>query len=101
MKVFNLARMVAHPYDERGQNVFYSAKEFKARVIELLPGGEMPNCEMASYVIFYVLSGEADVSVNSKQVTIRENQCLITEPAMLSMKTKNGVRLLGIQVAKT
>jgi mannose-6-phosphate isomerase-like protein (cupin superfamily) len=101
MKVFNLAKMVVHPYDEREQNVFYSAKEFKTRVIELLPGGEMPNCEMASYVIFYALRGEADVSVNSEQVTLRENQCLITEPAMLSIKTKNGVRLMGIQVAKT
>ena len=101
MKVFDLAQMAAYPYEERGKNVFYQVKEFKTRIIELPPGGQMPACEMASYVIFAVLSGEADVSVNTEQVTIREKQCLITEPATLSMKTANGVKLLGIQVVKT
>ena len=101
MKVFDLAEMVAYPYEERGKNVFYQAKEFKARVIELPPGGQMPACEMASYVIFCVLNGEADVSVKAEQVTIREKQCLITEPATLSMRTDNGIKLLGIQVVKT
>ena len=100
MKIFDLAETAAFPYEEREKNVFYQTKEFKTRIIELPPGGQMPTCEMASHVIFFVLNGEARVTVNLESATLRENQCLITEPATLSMKTQSGVRLLGIQVAK-
>jgi len=101
MKVFDLNQMKAFPYEQREKNMFYQAKEFKTRIIELPPGGEMPSCEMASYVIFHVLSGEARATVNSETVELKEKQCLITEPATLSMRTEKGVRLMGIQIVKT
>jgi mannose-6-phosphate isomerase-like protein (cupin superfamily) len=101
MKVFDLNEIAALRYEQRDKNVFYQTKEFKTRIIELPPGGQMPTCEMASHVIFYVLGGEARVTVNSKTVEIKEKQCLITEPATLSMITENGVRLMGIQIVNT
>lgn len=55
---------------------------------------------MASYVIFYVIEGTAEVRVNQEKITFKEGQCLITEPAALSMKTKSGVKIMGIQVVK-
>jgi mannose-6-phosphate isomerase-like protein (cupin superfamily) len=100
MKVFDLRTMEAQPYAQRDKNVFYRVEGFKARIIELPPGGEMPLCEMASHVIFYVVKGSAEVTVNEKMETIEEGQCLITEPATLSMKTKNGVKIMGIQVER-
>ena len=100
-QVFDLKAMVSYPYEERDKNVFYKAKEFKARIIELPPGGEIPNCEMASHVIFYVLEGKAEVKVNLEKATIKAGQCLITEPATLSMKTEKGVRMMGIQIVKS
>ena len=101
MQIFDLKAMVSYPYEERDKNVFYKAKEFKARIIELPQGGEIPTCEMASYVVFYVLEGEAEVKINQKKATIKEGQCLITEPATLSMKTKKGVKIMGIQIIKS
>jgi len=100
MKIFNLGDVSALPYEQREKNVFYQTKEFKTRIIELPPGGHLPTCEMASHVIFYVLDGEARVTVNSKTIEIKEKQCLINEPATLSMTTGKGVRLMGIQIAK-
>ena len=100
MQVFDLKAMKAYPYEERDKNVFYKAEEFKARIIELPAGGEMPTCEMASYVIFYVIEGAAEVRVNQEIINIKEGQCLITEPATLSMRTNDGVKLMGIQVVK-
>jgi mannose-6-phosphate isomerase-like protein (cupin superfamily) len=100
MKVFDLGEMKALPYEQREKNVFYQSKEFKTRIIELPPGGEMPSCEMVSHVIFFVLSGKAKVKVNNKTVVLKEKQCLITEPSTISMKTDNGVRLIGIQITK-
>jgi len=101
MKVFDLNEMKAFPYERRDKNVFYQAQEFKTRIIELPPGGQMPTCEMAEHVMFYVLDGEARVTVNSEAVVLKEKQCLITEPATISMKTESGARLMGIQIAKS
>ena len=98
MKVFNLKEMRVFPYEQRDKNVFYQTEEFKTRIIELPPSGEMPTCEMASYVIFYVLDGEVKVTVNSETVELKEKQCLITEPASISMTTESGARLMGIQI---
>jgi quercetin dioxygenase-like cupin family protein len=101
MQLFNLKTMKSYPYEERDKNVFYKAKEFKARIIELPPGGEMSTCEMLSYVIFYVIKGTAEAKVNQEKIILKEGQCLITEPATLSMKTQDGVKMMGIQIIKT
>jgi len=101
MRVFDLGEMKAFPYERREKNVFYQVKEFKTRIVELPPGGEMPACQMASHVIFYVLDGEVSVTANSATAELKEKQCLITGPATLSMRTQKGVRLMGIQIVKT
>jgi len=101
MQLFNLKTMKPSPYEERDKNVFYKAKEFKTRIIELPPGGEMPTCEMLSYVIFYVIKGTAQAKVNQEKIILKEGQCLITEPATLSIKTQEGVKMMGIQIIKT
>ena len=100
MKVYDLSSMKAYPYAQRERNVFHQTGEFKTRIIELPPGGAMPECRMSSHVVFLVLEGQARVRVNGEEEAVREKQCLITEPAILSMSTDTGVRLLGIQVAK-
>jgi mannose-6-phosphate isomerase-like protein (cupin superfamily) len=100
MQVFDCRTMTSYPYEERDKNVFYKSKEFKARIIELTSGGKMPNCEMASYVVFFVIAGMAEVKIHHEKAVIKEGQCLITEPGMLSMETKDGVKMIGIQIEK-
>lgn len=99
MKTFDLHTMAAAPYEERDSNVFYQSPEFKARIIELPAGGSMPDCEMESYVVFTAIEGEATVKVNGEKTGLQAGQCLITEPATLSMETGNGVKILGLQIA--
>ena len=98
MQVVDLKAMESYPYEEREKNIVYNVEEFKVRIIKLPSGGKMPNCEMSSYVIFYVIEGTIDVMVNQEKATINEGQCLISEPATLSMKTINGARIMGIQI---
>lgn len=100
MQVFDIKTMVSYPYEERDKNVFYKTKEFKTRIIELPPGGEMPICEMVSYVIFFVVTGVAEVKANQEIVNIKEGQCLIAEPVTLSMKTENGVKIVATQIER-
>ena len=100
MEIFDLYRIPSFPYGQRNENVFYLTKEFKTRIINLHAGEKIPECEMASYVIFLVLKGEAIVTVDSKESVIDAGKCLISEPAVLSLRTKDGVRIMGIQIKK-
>ena len=100
MQVIDLKKNISYPYEEREKNIFYNAEEFKAKIIKLPAGGDMPTCKMSSYVIFYVIDGTVDVTVNQEKATINEGQCLISEPASLSMRTTGGVKIMGIQIIK-
>ena len=98
MQIFDLNKMQSFPYGERDKNVFYRTDEFKTRIIGLSAGEKIPECDMSSHVIFYVIEGEAIVSVNDEKKVISSGMCLITVPARLSLKTSSGVKILGIQI---
>jgi quercetin dioxygenase-like cupin family protein len=100
MNVFDFNKIKAYPYAERNKNILYSQSNFKVRIIELPPDGEMPTCKMDSYVIFYVIKGEVDIDINQENKILSEGHCLITEPATLSMRTRNGAKILGVQITQ-
>lgn len=100
MQIFNLDSLKTYPYSERDKNVFFKVDEFKTRIIKLLPGENIPECEMSSYVIFIVLEGNVEITVNTDKANLVKNQCLITEPSLISMKSRNGAKIIGIQVVK-
>mgnify|MGYP000041235016 CR=1 FL=1 len=98
MNLFHLKEMKIFPYEERDKNVFFKSDKFKIRLIELAPGEKMPDCTMRENVIFYVLKGETTIQINDEKVIIKEGDCLISEPGNFSMISKNGVKILGIQI---
>jgi len=98
MKVFDIKNMKAFSHAERNKNVLYGKENFKVRIIELPSQGEIQSCEMMSNVIFYVVKGTAEIMVNGEKTIISEGQCLITEPATISMRTENYLRMIGIQI---
>lgn len=100
MEIFDLNKIKSYPYNDRDKNVFYATDEFKTRIIDLVAGEEIPACQMAFYVIFYVINGEAVITVNSHKSVIDTGKCIITEPAVISLKSDTGVRIVGIQVKK-
>ena len=100
MQVLDLHRMEAFSHDQREKNVFYQAPGFKARIIELEPGGGMPVCQMAHIVLFVVLRGQLTVTVDADSAVLTEGQCLVTDPATISMHSEEGARFVGIQIAR-
>jgi quercetin dioxygenase-like cupin family protein len=88
MQIFNLTEMPAFPYKKRDKNVFDSSKEFKVRIIKLSSNEEIPSCEMGSFVVFYVLEGDAELTVNQDKSIIKTGMCIITDPSTFSLKTK-------------
>lgn len=98
MEVFDLMDLEAHGYENRQANVFFQNDLFKTRVIVLEAGGKIPECKMDSYVMFYVVKGEVLIRKVDETSVLKENQVYITEPALLSMESKAGARLMGIQI---
>lgn len=98
MKIFDLLKMQAQNYENRSANVFFQNDLFKTRIIVLERGGEIPACQMDSYVIFYVVEGEVLLRKNDESSVIKEKQVFISEPALLSMKSTAGARIMGIQI---
>jgi quercetin dioxygenase-like cupin family protein len=87
-------------YENRAKNVFFENNSFKTRIVGLEPKQSIPKCDMKSFVLFYVLSGEVEVTKNNESAILKDGHLLITEPAILLMKTETGAKLLGIQICK-
>lgn len=98
MKIFDLMDLNAESYENRNVNVFFKNDQFKTRIIVLEPGGAIPECQMDSFVMFYVLKGEVLLQKNQETSILKENQLFISEPALVSMETTLGARLMGIQI---
>ncbi|MDD3519697.1 MAG: hypothetical protein PHU65_00485 [Actinomycetota bacterium] len=98
MNIFDLKTIKTFPYKDRDKNVLFKSDGFKTRVIKLAENEEIPLCEMTDSVIFYVIEGEGEIVVNGEKNRIFTNNCIITEPAKISLKTKTGIKMLGIQI---
>jgi len=98
MEIFDVMDLAAQGYKNRQVNVFYQNNSFKTRVIVLEAGGKIPECQMDSYVMFYVVKGEVLLKKNEETSMLKENQVFISEPSVLSMESKIGARLMGIQI---
>lgn len=98
MEIFNLMDLAAQGYENRQVNVFYQNDLFKTRVIVIEAGGKIPECQMDTYVMFYVIKGEVVLTKNDETAMLKENQVFITEPALLSMESVSGARLMGVQI---
>ncbi|MFW5794263.1 MAG: hypothetical protein ACOCV1_02160 [Bacillota bacterium] len=98
MKIFDLMKLDIKSYEKKGVNVFFQNEKFKTHLIVLEAGGKISPCQMEAHVLFYVLKGEVLFRKNSESSILKENQVFITEPALLSMESASGARLMGIQI---
>jgi len=98
MKTFDLMKLEPEGKEDKGTEVFFQNEMFKTRVIVLEAGGKIPPCDMDMFVMFYVVKGEVLVKKNEESTVLKENQVFISEPAVLSMESVSGARIMGVQV---
>jgi quercetin dioxygenase-like cupin family protein len=98
MQIVDLMELEAQGYEQRQVNVFFQNDRFKARVIVLEAGGKIPDCQMDCYVMFYVVEGEVKLFCDGKASTLKQKQVFITDPAVVSMESECGARLMGVQI---
>ncbi len=100
MEIFDFNKITGFTYEERHKNVLHKTGDFKIRVIDLPENGTIPECEMATHVVFVVMHGQVDITVNGKEYSLFEKQSMASDPAVFSMKTREGTKLMGIQIQK-
>ena len=100
MKILDFNKIVGFPYEERHKNVLYNADDFKIRIIDLPENGSLPECNMESHVVFVVMHGQVDINVNGEKFSLTEKQSMVSEPGTFSMKSRDGAKLMGIQIQK-
>jgi len=98
MEIFDLNNSNIFPFEERDKNVLSQSGTFKVRLIQLEAGGEIPPCRMATDVIFCILQGKGIITVNDQSNQVKPHSLIITNPATISMRSKDGMKLLGIQI---
>ena len=96
MKLFNLSEIKFHP--EKDKNVLAENNKFKIRNIELECGEQIPECNMENWVLFYVRKGKGKIFINKKETIMAKESLVFTEPAMVSIKAKEAMKILGIIV---
>lgn len=101
MRLFDFKKITGFHYEERHKNILYQTDDFKIRVIDLPENGTMPECKMGTHVVFVVMCGQVEITVNGKEYKLSEKQSLTSEPATFSMKTSKGAKLMGIQIQKS
>jgi len=100
MEIFDLNHILVHPFEERNRNVLFQNETFKIRLIQLEAGGEIVPCAMAMNVVFCVLQGQGIITVNGKTNEVKPHSLVVTPPATISMKSDEGMRVLGIQIVE-
>ncbi len=98
MGKFDLMNLKVEDVENEGSNVFFQNDVFKTRLIVLKAGASISPCQMHTFVIFFVVEGEVVLKRNEESSVLKQNQIFITEPALLSMQSITGARLLGIQI---
>lgn len=99
--IFDFSKISGFPYEERHRNVLYKTGDFKIRIIDLAENGAIPECNMETHVVFVVMDGQVDITVNGEVHHLGEKQSLASEPAVFSMHSQKGAKLMGIQINKT
>ena len=101
MKIYSLEDIEPGVKEEKPQKVLYEGDNFTTRIIKLDSEGKIPDCDMSASVIFNIISGSVEIKVNGKTSKLNAGECLITEPATVSMKSEPGAKIMGIQIEKS
>lgn len=101
MRIFDTNASGTEKDADKRTAVLYHATNFKIRIIQLPPGGSIPPCDMVDIVIFHVLSGSVEINSDGNTMPVKDGQGIVSEPSTISMSSKSGVRLLGIQIAQS
>lgn len=99
MNIYDLTKLELDPKAGGNCGAFYQNDLINARLIVLNAGQKISDAQVDSYVMFYVVKGEVTVTRNNETAPLHEKQVFITDPAVVSLETVHGARLMGVRIS--
>ena len=99
MNIYDLTKLELDPKAGGNCGAFFQNGLINARLIVLSAGQKISDARVDSYVMFYVVKGEVTLTRNGETAALQENQVFITEPAVVSLTTAHGARLMGVRIS--
>ncbi|NQU17006.1 MAG: cupin domain-containing protein [Candidatus Saganbacteria bacterium] len=99
MTRYDLKNLTAFSKKEVFKNVFLEHNHLKAQVTCLSAGQQIPPCKMEHDVLFFVMSGNGAIIVDSKRKTLKAGQAAFVpkEAKWRSIKAKTKMIILAVQ----
>ena len=99
LTTFDLKKSAEFKKDEIFKKMFLDHGHLKALVTCLSAGQQIPPCKMEHDVLFYVMSGNGTIIVDSKRKTLKPGQAAFVpkEAKWRSIKAKTKMVILAVQ----
>ena len=101
MNIYDLNKLELDPKAGGSCGAFYQDDLINARLIVLKAGQKISDARVDSPVLFYVVQGEVTLKRNDETAALHENQVFISEPAVVSLETVHGARLMGVRISQS
>ena len=99
MNIYDLTKLELDPKAGGNCGAFFQNDLINARLIVLQAGQKISDAHVDSHVMFYVVKGEVTLTRNGVTAALHENQVFLSEPAVVSLETIHGARLMGIRIS--
>lgn len=99
MNVYDLTKLELDPNAGGNCGAFFQNDQINARLIVLKAGQRISDSQVNSHVMFYVVKGEVTLKRNEETTMLKENQVFISDPALISLATVDGARLMGVRIS--
>lgn len=100
MKKFNFQEIFSSMENRPlNKEVFCISEHLKAQVMKLKAGNDIPPCKMDNDVLFYFLSGEGTITVDSETEIIKPGDCVVVphQTDSRSIHAKTDLEILAVQ----
>ena len=100
MNKTNVKKLISFSQQEPYKEIFYDHGNLKAQVVGLKVGQIIPPCKMNNDVLFYVIEGEGEITVDNEKESLFPGISVVVPKAAgsRSISAKTDMVILAVQV---
>ncbi|OIO73707.1 MAG: hypothetical protein AUJ85_07300 [Elusimicrobia bacterium CG1_02_37_114] len=98
----DINKLIKYSDDKPQKEIFYDSGGLKAQVVCLKAGQIIPPCKMTNDVLFYIIEGNGEITVDNKKEALFAGVSVIVskEAESRSISAKIDMVILGVQARK-
>ena len=93
-------KLIKYSEDKPQKEIFYDQDNLKAQIVCLKAGQRIPPCSMTNDVMFYIIKGNGEITVDNKKEALFAGVSVIVpkEAESRSISAKKDMVILAVQV---